>query len=116
MSAVMIIECGTISEFCQELQHDLDYVHGHVVRIRIDRTPEQEEEVSFEVRFVATVVMVTQDSEWLLKFEGCAGTDEPFDNGEMDELGSAAALNWREAIEDILQDTDIRIGAGKIEI
>ena len=116
MGTIMIVECGNIREFCEELTHDLDYVHGQVVRIRIDRTPEQEEEVSFEVGFVATVVMATPGSEWLLKFEGCAGIDDPLDNGEMDEVGSATASSWREAIEDILQGTDIRIGAGKIEI
>ena len=117
----MIVDCNTIEEFCDELNREADHLYDGCVRVRIDRSPEQDEAVSFEVAFHSTAMVVKADdgSAWLLKFSGFAGRDviSEDDKGETVYLeeGSETAESWRQLIQDTVAGrADIR--HGKIEL
>lgn len=116
----MKVECNTIDEFCDELKQELNNLLGKCVRVRIDVTPEQEEQVTFEVGFHATALVIADEGSWLLQFSGIAGCDQYMENeiGEtfLDESGRDIAMGWHSQIQDVIEGTDVIIRHGKIEL
>lgn len=107
----MKVECKTIDQFITELHHDAGSLFGNMVRVRIDRDPEQEEGVSFQIVFHATAVVAKPDGEWLLEFSDVAGCDEG-----KDMSGSNVAGKWMRSISELAKGKGFEIREGKIEL
>ena len=107
----MIVECGTIDEFCTELQLERSNLLDNTVRVRVDKTPEQAECISFQVDFHATAIVLRSSAEWLLRFSGTTGCDE----GD-DTTGTDTADEWKTKIAQVLENTPVSMRHGKIEV
>ena len=108
----MRVETTTIEDFCDELKQEKDNIYRKVVRVRVDRVPEQEAEVTFQVGFWATALVKHPDGEWVVEFGRIAGTD----GSSHGDSGSEQADDWRDAINKVAAELDLRVRRGKIEI
>lgn len=108
----MRIEFGTIEEFCEELREAAPDVLQKTVRLRIDRVPEQDEAVSFQVGVSATALVRTPDGDWVLEFGDIAGRDT-VGNGP---AGTDRAREWGRLLAATAREVGLRVRAGKIEV
>lgn len=107
----MRVELTNIDDFCEELEQEAHRIHEQVVRVRIDRVPQQDEGVTYDVGFWATALVKTEDGDWVLEFGRLAGED----SGSTDE-GSETAARWREQVELLAAKQGLTLRRGKIEI
>lgn len=109
----MRVQVYDIDEFIGELTADAPHVRGLTVRVRVDRIPEQDEAISFEVDFWATcVVMSPDEGPYLLEFCAKAGRDSRSNVA----AGSAVAAGWRAEIVRACDSLGLRLRRGKLEV
>jgi len=113
----MKIDCGTIEDFCQEVAADCRdgrIVHG-VVRLRVDRVPEQEERISFDVWLTATALVDLGGTLAVIEFRQSAGMDRVHDEpGSSD--GTLEANRWIGLVRRMATDCDLVIRGGRLEL
>jgi len=111
----MQVEVNTVEEFCAEVSEEakLNRIFDKVVRLKVDRTPEQDEEVSFQLGLWATVWVKTDDSQWVIQFASVAGTDEP--SVEITD-GSRKVEHWIKMITEQCERLGLTIRDGKWEM
>lgn len=109
----MKVELTTIEDFCCELEAEAaqGHVHGNIVRLRTDRTPEQDEAISFQVGLWATAVVKREDAQWLLEFACVGGSDEG-----AEDAGSEVVARWRKQVQRVADRHGLEVRPGKIEI
>lgn len=111
----MKIECGDIEEFCVELglEGNNRSIHRGIVRVRVDKTPQQQEQVTFDVTFWATALIVSPDLDHVLEFGGHCGVD---DVSAQDTAGSELAEAWKQQVQRVCDAYDLSLRRGKIEL
>lgn len=111
----MRVECGTFDEFLEELKLEAaaHRIHENIVRVRVDRTPQQDEAVSFDVALLATALIKTTDGDWTLEYAGYCGEDR---NQSKQSTGTMVSNAQRRKIEDVAEAYDLRIRGGKWEV
>lgn len=110
----MRVEVTTVEDFCAELEAEAKAtrVHDGIVRIRVDRVPEQDEEISHVVQLWATALIQTDEGQWVLEYGKIAGVDSPADP----DKGTKVVQEWQKAIEDTADRSGLQVRRGKIEI
>ena len=102
----MIIECGTIEEFCEELDWYGASIFEGIVRVRDSLSPEQTERVTFATVFWATTIIVHEDGQSILEFgAGCPSEGD----------GARMVKDYREMIGSIATKHGLTIRGGKYE-
>lgn len=109
----MRVTCGCIEEFVEELESEASAgrVIRKIVRLRIERVPEQKERVSFQVAFIGTALLGDQRPEELLQFAGTAGRD-----CRDDEAGTETAEQWRDQVKAVCEKHGLTLRRGQLEI
>lgn len=111
---MMRVECGSINEFVDELIAEAadGRIYKQIVRVRVDRNPEQKEAVTFCVVFHASALVGDPgDANELLHYDGVAGHD----NMTLGR-GTDIAKMWRGEIQAVCQDHGLTIRPGKFEL
>ena len=110
----MRIQCGSIEEFLSELEIEAGQgrVWRKIVRLQIERVPEQEQHISFRVAFVGTVLLGIERPEQLLEFSGWAGTDDRR-NGD---LGTKEAEAWQGQVKALCDTSGLLLRRGRYEL
>ena len=108
----MRVICGSIEEFMGELaaEASADRVFRKIVRLRIERIPEQEEQVSFQVAVMASVLIGGDRPEEMLEFTGFAGRDAHREDG------TRTAQSWQKQIQGLCKTHGLTLRRGKWEI
>jgi hypothetical protein len=106
----MRVEVNTVDEFLEELDLDAERVHEGIVRVRVDRVPEQDEEVSHEVWFRGTALVRGEDGDYVLEVTARAGHDR----GTFD--GTETADEWRNEVKQLCERHNLDLRKGKIEV
>lgn len=122
----MRVECKTIDGFLSELDTEADASHvwQKIVRIDIDRIPEQAEETTFVIAFHASTLIELSGDEGpqeLLHFDSVAGRDGArgrLPNGDRadPEAGTKRAAEWKQRIAEIAGKHGLTVRPGKFEL
>ena len=123
----MRVECHNIDGFLQELETEADagHVWQKIVRVDIDRHPEQEQELTFAIAFHGSVLIdlsgAGESPQELLHFDGIAGRDgytgrTPTGERADPEAGTKRAAEWRQRINDIAAKHGLTVRPGKFEL
>ena len=120
----MRVECHSIEGFLQELQTEAEAgrIWKQIVRVEIDRHPEQADETTFRVAFHASALVGDAGgAEELLHFDGAVGRDGfrgrmPSGERADPEAGSKRAVEWRNLIEDFAGRGGLQVRPGKFEL
>ena len=86
----MRVEFGSFEEIATEIDLEAGNVLGGIVRMRIDRSPEQPEAVTFAVDVWVSAVIVSDSGAYLVEFADRAGCDD----GTTPTGGSDRAGEW----------------------
>lgn len=111
----MIVDCRDLPEFLAEVARVSDRVFEKLVRVRIDRFPEQDEELTFTVDLWATALIVSHDGSgngYLVEFSGHCGTDDA--GGP--QAGTIEAARLSQLVADLCQANGLVLAGGKWEI
>lgn len=110
----MRVETTNIDDFCSELAIEAEHgrIHENIVRVRIDRIPEQDEAISFEVSFWSTAVIDESGGQYVLELGLLAGRDTQAEPN----AGSETAADWEKRIQDVCEGHDLTLRHGKIEV
>ena len=108
---MIVVEFHSLADFIEELRFAPETIADKVVRFQIAKTPEQVEQVSFEVSAWATAVK-NGDEKYLLEFMAKVGRDQLDAD---DESGSQAAEKLKSNLTEHCDDMGMRVGPGKIE-
>jgi hypothetical protein len=113
---MLIVECNSVSEFCQELAREA--LAGGVreaVRVRVDTLPEQADEVSFKVGVWATALIQKQNACYILEAAiVCRESDYVADPPEK-RLGMAEAEAHKAAVRRVCEEHGLVLAGGKWE-
>lgn len=71
----MIVHMENLSDFCDELRRERGRIWDSTVRAQTSRRPEQPEEVSFSVCFIATAIIVKETGDFLLQCALSTGSE-----------------------------------------
>ena len=109
----MRVEVTTIEDFCSELRIDAEkeQVWNKEVRYRIDRSPEQDEEISFQVGIWLTAIVDIGEDRYILELgvpTGCDETGSP--------RGTHTANEWKQRVQEICDDVGLTLRPGKFEL
>ena len=107
----MRIEHNSLSDFCSDIMADAEHILESTVRVRIDRYPEQDEEITFLVGFHATCVVCGDAGDWLLDLTLVAGRDD-----ETGDYGTQAANGWHDSLQVVSRQHGLKLRPGKIEV
>lgn len=109
----MRVICGSLEEFLSELDAEAGdgRVWQKVVRLRIERVPEQKDQTSFEVAFIGTALIGGQHPEYLLEFVGWTGID-----GRRPNDGTKTAEDWQSQVKTLCEKRGLKLRRGKLEI
>src|SRR5690606_6146559 len=108
----MVVQLGSIEDFCSELRDRSDAVRERIVRCATVRAPEQKERVSFAVGISATTVLNTEDGPCLIEYSGLCGRDTPAKGDE----GSQEAARMDRLLRETCDDLALRVRPGKNEL
>jgi len=105
----MRIEVTTIDDFCKELREEgsKKNVWQLQVRYRIDRTAEQDEEISFQVGIWLTAVIDYEEDRFILELALATGCDD-----QEGYSGTAKAEEHQELCDDV----GLKLRPGKFEL
>lgn len=95
----------------QEIEHEHEHILGGVVRMRIDREPEQAEAVTFRVGVWLTAVVVNESGPYLVEYGGHVGSDD----GTTPQGGTKAARELAMKVESLCDAHGLELRDGKIE-
>ncbi len=117
---MIVVQLTSIDEFIGELQRTAVPESGeapdakimdNMIRWRVNRSPEQREEVSFQVSVWATAILQETDADYLLEFGKALGSSEAKDSPvEIKVNGMESSLK---AACDLL---GLKVRPGKIEV
>jgi hypothetical protein len=108
------VEFNTVEDFANDLATEAaaGRVYENIVRVRVDREPEQREAISHLVGFWATAVVRSESGDWLLEFGQVAGSDTRM----TPDGGTAVAERWRKRIEAVAKEYGLAVRSGRIEV
>lgn len=109
----MRVEVNTVSEFCAELEADAQHVYEKFVRLRIDTTPEQDENITQVVGLWATALIRKESGDYVLEMGQSYGSERH--SRDERHATSAAWEDWHK-IEDCAKRHGLTIREGKWEI
>jgi len=114
----MRVEVTTIEDFCSELRIDAEkeQVWNKEVRYRIDRSPEQDEEISFQVGIWLTAIVDVGEDRYILELGVPTGCDHTYVEGEDDNVGTRLANGWKQRVQEICDDVGLILRPGKFEL
>lgn len=74
----MRVTITSVEDFCAELSREAraDCVWRKQVRTRIDRAPEQDEQITFTVALWATAVIKSPEGDYLMEYGEICGSDD----------------------------------------
>ena len=74
----MRVTITTVEDFCAELSREAraDCVWRKQVRTRIDRAPEQDEQITFTIAIWATAVIKSPEGDYLMEYGEICGSDD----------------------------------------
>ena len=114
----MRIECGSVDEFFDELEHEASSgrVYKGLIRFRVDIDPQQDEQVSFDVVVFLTALIGDEKEgvwqvEYLLQVAARAGIDEA-DRQE----GTETVKLWEADLKEIARQHNLTIRKGRYEL
>ena len=108
---MMVVEHNSLASFIKELECEKDRIADKTVRWSTGRTPEQEEQVTFEVDVWATALRKGGDEDYLIELGQSVGCDDQERNA-----GSDAAAKMMQELEDACDRLGLRLMPGKIEL
>lgn len=112
----MRVVMGSVDEFCDELLNNLcggpNAVVDRTVRMRIDRTPEQSEAITFEIGLCLSAVIANERAAYLIEFGGICGSDDKTDPMG----GTKIARTWAKMVKRTCQKGNLKIRPGKLEM
>ena len=108
---MITVEHTTLADFIAELKAERELIADKTVRWRTSRTPEQEEQVTFEVDVWATALRKGGDEDYLIEFGTVVGCD-----AKNDEKGSAKAAEMMGVLADACENLNLQLRPGKIEL
>ena len=114
----MRVEVTTIEDFCKELrtEADQDHVWDKQVRYRIDRTPEQEEEISFSIGIWLTAIIDYEKDRFILELGIPTGSDLIHAERSDASNGTSTAESYKERVQEICDDYSLILRPGKFEL
>ncbi len=94
----MIVECRTADQFITELRRTNDRILEKLVRVRIDKVPEQAEELSHVVAIWGTAIVCNPDGlrGYQIEYGEICGADEG-DNYEASERADQLRIKLADA-------------------
>lgn len=109
----MKVQILELSELLDELAFEAERIRHNVVRVRIDRTPEQDEAISFEVGIWVTAVVndMQNRADHLLEFMAYCGRD----SRKGGDAGTSAANAIRDQVAALAASKGLTIRPGKLE-
>lgn len=110
----MIVSCNTLDEFLAEVSRAPGRVFEGLVRVRIDRDPEQDEEISFTVGLWATAVVQAEGPSghgYVIEAALMCGIDDSDGN-----KGSEIAEGYRGRVLAMCETHGLKLAAGRWEL
>lgn len=105
----MKIEVGSFDDFIQEVKR-APKIYQHCVRLLVDRTALQDEEISFSVVVVLTALVIEEDeTEYIVECVKHVGVDDP-----SGQHGTLAVDSLKETLDTLLPQP-IAVRPGRIE-
>lgn len=98
-------------DFLKEIAVEHARVRNGVVRARVDRVPDQPEQITFQVWLQLSAVIEDESGGYLVEFSGKAGNDDE----ETPTAGSDRAAQWSHDVVQVVQDRSLELRPGKIE-
>lgn len=111
----MRVTFATCDDFCAELERLSDTIWRKEVRVRIDRAPEQDDEVTFQVAIWGTAICRSGDGDFLLEYGELCGFDNEEQGARHPHAGSDEAQSRRTRIERSCSKRGLQILPGKFE-
>lgn len=113
----MVIDCANLDEFLGELEYQAarGTVFERTARVRIDRQPEQDEELSYVVLVTATALLgLAPDRPCLLELQLPCGVDDSSRKNPKEATERAEFV--RSAVQKLCTQYDLRLGPGKWDL
>jgi hypothetical protein len=112
----MRVTFATVEEFCRELEREAanGYVWRRQVRVRIDRAPEQDDEITFTVAIWGTAAVTTPDGDYLMEYGEICGSDDT--QAENPSFGTEAAHIRKAFIQHVAKQCGLEMADGKLEV
>lgn len=107
----MRVVFNTPQEFLAEITAESDHVVDGILRMRVDREPEQPEAVTFQVGVWLTAVIATESGGYLVEFGGVVGSDDT----ATPRGGSEAAEEIYREVKAVCEHGGLELRDGKIE-
>lgn len=107
----MRVVMNTVDEFLAEIEAESQHVLGGIVRLRIDREPEQPEAVTFRVGACLSAVVVNDSGPYLVEFGQVLGSDDH----RTPTGGSDAAAEIEARTRSLCERLGLQVRSGKIE-
>lgn len=101
----------TPEPWLQEIEAEAKQVLGGIVRMRVDREPEQPEAITHRVGVWLTAVIVNESGPYLVEFGGAVGCDD----GTTPTGGTDAAREIAMKLESLCDAHGLELRDGKIE-
>jgi hypothetical protein len=113
----MRVTFSTCEDFCHEMRRQA--AAGHIrpkeIRVRIDRAPEQDDEVTFGVAIWGTFIIRSPDGDFLMEYGEWCGADD-LQRGSKTPTAGTDAANLRKAmIERAAVECGLEAIRGKLE-
>lgn len=113
-----VIDLSFVEDFVAELENSAPHVAWQTVRVQINRTPMQKEELSFQLDFWATMLVKPPDQEPII-FELALVAGKEFKKPRNDDEKDGATrkcLAWVEQIKAAGDKHGIKVRPGRIEV
>jgi uncharacterized hydantoinase/oxoprolinase family protein len=112
----MIVECNGIQEFCQELAREAQAgCVREAVRVRIDRHPQQDEEITFTVGIWATALVQRPVGFYILEAGIVCREVDDYSSNPPDGSGTAEAEAMKQQIAKVCDEQSLPLAGGKWE-
>lgn len=112
----MRVTFATCDEFCAEIERLEDIIWRKEVRVRIDRAPEQDDEITFLIGIWGTAMCRAEDGDFLLEYGELCGTDDTRKGSRAPNAGSDAAAIKRGMIAAVCEKSGLLLLPGKTEV
>lgn len=114
---MQVIQFKTTEEFIAELREEAAQICDKMVRWQLNRTPEQAEQVTFQVDVWATCLRIGGEADYLYEFGNVAGCDNTISEDPVQQTaGTDTANAWKAKLADACDDLGLKFRPGKIEV
>jgi len=110
-----VVGFASLDDFIGELRREKNNIADRIVRWHENRSPEQEEQLTFHLEVWATAIAKCEDNDYLLEFEAAAGRDSEID-GDRSSEASQRAATARAKLAEACDDLGLQLRPGKIEV